>query len=319
MLSTPAVKRACLVEYNDRLAHWLSALHSILPLDLAPRTFTDAKTLTRRVAMLEQVFEYILNLTNQLNARVNPQADQLPIPPSVFEVYTARKEQQTHIIARLKNILNVANIPNFTTAETFEAAEAHGRILDLKSALENARDPAVELPQPRATRLPKKLGVRRTERVRRTARGAVRVAELLPTQPLGGDSDAYSTIESSAALTDTAADTDGVVRRTTAGQQVRGTPPRASTVPGIQPLLPRRLPQTQEPVARRDFCAGQHDDAAIATLPAPTAQARPVLPSIKYVWRSAAMGEIDRLAVDIRNFEIEHNLGHHEHGEGFRL
>ncbi|KAJ7775342.1 hypothetical protein B0H16DRAFT_1712924 [Mycena metata] len=301
MSSTPAPeKRACLVEYNDRLAHWLSALHSILPADIIPRTFTDANTLTRRVAVLEKVFEYILDLTNQLNGLVKPLADPLPIPPSVFEVYTARKEQQRQIILRLKNILNVANIKHFTTAETFEAA--HGRILDLRIAIESASDPTVELPPPRATRVPKKMGVTRPER------------------PLSAGDHAYPTgIGSSATPTGTAAATDGVVHRTTASQQFRGTPLRASAVPGFRPSFPPRLPPTREPMAWRDFCASQHNEAAIATLPASTAPARPVLPSIKYVWRSAAMGKIDRLAVDIRNFEIEYNLGHYNHGEGFQL
>jgi hypothetical protein len=69
------------------------------------------------------VLEHIINLTNELNSRVDPGRASLPIPRSVFEVYGERKEQQKQVIARMKRILDVADIVNFTTAETLEAGE----------------------------------------------------------------------------------------------------------------------------------------------------------------------------------------------------
>ncbi|KAJ7149654.1 hypothetical protein C8R46DRAFT_1044062 [Mycena filopes] len=168
-----------LLKYSDKLAQWLTALNTILPTERAPRTFPDHNTLTRRIVLIETVFEYIISLTNALD-----DAHPLAVPPSVFKLYEKRRDQYAQIILRLQHILDVANIPTFTAAETLEAA--HARITDLKYAL--ASDASASLPTPRATQVPKRQrGVVRSARVLRVQHAAARVGNLLPARPLDKD------------------------------------------------------------------------------------------------------------------------------------
>ncbi|KAJ7677057.1 hypothetical protein DFH06DRAFT_617709 [Mycena polygramma] len=184
-----------LMKYNDKMTHWFSELYAILPAELAPNKFADYKILTRRISMLETAYEYIISLMNELASLTEPESTSPPLvpPPTVFNVFGERKDQFKEIILRLKTILNVADIKNFTNAETAEAA--HVQIKDLRKEIERARDPSAEVVRAPAKRLGKTRGVRRTVVELRKVRCDVRRALLLPVPPATDDD---ATLESAA-------------------------------------------------------------------------------------------------------------------------
>ncbi|KAJ7861985.1 hypothetical protein B0H14DRAFT_2741059 [Mycena olivaceomarginata] len=152
-------------QHDERLIHWLSALHDALPAERVPLVFADKKTtLARRIALLERVFEHIIHLTNELNA-FDPTSRKIAIPRSVCEVYPDRKTQQTQITLRLKQILDLRNAAQHSTSDTLEAA--HGRIQDLNTGIEKARTGAAGTSKPTQTAPQIRPAVRRTERSRR--------------------------------------------------------------------------------------------------------------------------------------------------------
>ncbi|KAJ6452492.1 hypothetical protein C8R45DRAFT_1113046 [Mycena sanguinolenta] len=137
-MSSSTVTPPGLLGPQQRLASSLVALDHVIPPELVPRIFNDTAILTRRIAFLQAVHEHIINLSNQLNAFSGFRFPAIPIPPSVFDIYTERKMQKRQIYLRLKNILNITDEDRLPAAEVLQ--RAHGRILDLIKALQ-AYDP----------------------------------------------------------------------------------------------------------------------------------------------------------------------------------
>ncbi|KAJ7182260.1 hypothetical protein C8R43DRAFT_940413 [Mycena crocata] len=109
--------------YCCKTVQWISQLHDALPPKWQPRTFADANCLTRRIAVLEKVMEYIIHLTNQHNALGGPPLTWTTLPlttQSVFEVYPDRKEQHAQVVSRLKALLGLVHVKKIS--DTFELA-----------------------------------------------------------------------------------------------------------------------------------------------------------------------------------------------------
>ncbi|KAJ6502761.1 hypothetical protein C8R47DRAFT_1210818 [Mycena vitilis] len=187
LVHDPMKTSKSLMKYNDKMTHWFSELYAILPAELAPNKFADLKILTRRISMFETAYEYIISLMNELASLTESDSTSAPLvpPPSVFDCFVERKDQFREIILRLKTILNVVDIKNFTNAETAEAA--HVQIKDLRKEIERARNPSVEVVRAPAKRVGKTKGVKRTVVELRKVRCDVRRALLLPVPPVPED------------------------------------------------------------------------------------------------------------------------------------